>query len=402
MKIQSRGWALRQTIKAVVPTRLLSQARKIDDAARQTWGSLQWLYDTLWLELRFRGQKPRIHFPIGMTRCHNIWQSYATHPPVQYSPYRRAELCHWINRISEYSTKPCIVECEHILAMAGNITDWQWGLQRQDLINRQIQQKQCRFVFTYSAGLLEHSKRYLHRDVWHKVGYIYPVSPPQPEYPKTMGGPFTILVIASRFSDKGLPEAIEAYRILRDRHGSDVQMLLVSQAVPSSYRLPEGIVHYNIPRMNDELKSSVFRSAHVLFIPCYSDSAVPILEACAFGVATLTTRIHHGDEFVREGVTGHLIIPPIYSYSEHYGTRWKTWEGFLADLDTMRERGEFKPVVEQSVDRLEAMLSSHADLEAMGRAARALYADRFSPAVRNRKLLRLYDAALKGETGFPV
>ena len=105
---------------------------------------------------------------------------------------------------------------------------------------------------------------------------------------------------------------------------------------------------------------------------------------------------------MREGVTGHLIKPPIYSYSEHYGTRCKTWEGFLADLDAMRERGEFKPVVEQSVDRLEAMLSGQAELEAMGRVARALHADRFSPTVRNRKLLRLYDAALKGETGFPV
>jgi glycosyltransferase involved in cell wall biosynthesis len=172
-----------------------------------------------------------------------------------------------------------------------------------------MQQKQCEFVFTYSAGLLEHSKRYLHPDVLHKVGYIYPVSPPQPEYPKMMGGPFTILVIASRFSDKGLPEAIEAYRILRDRHGSDVQMLLVSHAVPSGYRLPEGIIHCDTPRMSDELKSSVFRSAHVLFIPCYSDSAVPILEACAFGVATLTTRIHHGEN--REGVTG-IDQPPLF------------------------------------------------------------------------------------------
>ena len=37
----------------------------------------------------------------------------------------------------------------------------------------------------------------------------------------------------------------------------------------------------------------------------------------------------------------------------------------------------------------------------MGQAARALHAVRFSPEARNRRLLRLYEAALKTETQFP-
>jgi hypothetical protein len=50
--------------------------------------------------------------------------------------------------------------------------------------------------------------------------------------------------------------------------------------------------------------------------------------------------------------------------------------------------------VEQTVDRLEAMISGRADLTAMGRAAHALHAAKFAPEVRNARLLHIYQAAL--------
>jgi glycosyltransferase involved in cell wall biosynthesis len=293
------------------------------------------------------------------------------------------------------------VECEHILALARDITDWQHGLRNIDLINRLVAHEKCRFVFTYSAGLVEHSRRYLRPDLWCKLGHIYLCSSTQPASPPPLSNSFTILMIASRYSDKGLPEALQAFRVMRERHGNNVQMLLVTQALPPGVVLPEGIRHYDTPRMSDSLKTQVFQAAHVLYIPCYSDTAVPLCEANAFGVPVLTTRIHHGDEYVQDGVTGYLITPPVYSYSEHYGTRWKRWEDFLADLDGMRERGELQTVVDQSIDRLEAMFNDRARLVEMGNAARTLHADRFSPDARNRRVLRLYEAALQGEDRFP-
>ena len=294
-----------------------------------------------------------------------------------------------------------MVECEHILALARDITNWQRGLQNVDLINRLVAHEKCRFVFTYSAGLVEHSRRYLHPDLWHKLGHVYLCSPTQPVSTPPPSNPFTILMIASRYSDKGLPEALQAFRVMRQRHGNDVCMLLVTQALPPGAQLPEGIIHHDTPRMSDDLKAQVFQAAHVLYVPCYSDTAVPLCEAGACGVPVLTTRIHHGDEYVQDGVTGYLITPPVYSYSEHYGTRWKLWEDFLADLDRMRDRGDFQTVVDQSVDRLDAMYNDREYLSEMGNAARALHAARFSPEARNRKLLRLYDAALNAEEQFP-
>jgi len=44
-----------------------------------------------------------------------------------------------------------------------------------------------------------------------------------------------------------------------------------------------------------------------------------------FGVrrSCITTRIHHGEDFVREGDDGYMVDPPFFAYSDGLGTRWK-------------------------------------------------------------------------------
>lgn len=351
---------------------------------------------------RWRGEKPRIY--LHNAPPHPIFRTYLTHPTLRYAPYPVAELCHWVDELPQlrFLRKPHVFEVEHlvVLAKADNrrfMEDWYRIFDDNDFLNRLIAREQCRRVFTFSAGLVEHSKGFLHADLWHKLDYVYPAYPSQSEYRRPVGEPFTILVIASRFSDKGVPEALRAYGILRERHGAAVRMILVSQVVPPDYPLPEGVIHHDTPRMSEGLKAHLYRSSDVLFIPCYSETAACFTEASAFGVPVITTRIHHGDEFVRDGVTGYLLAAPVFIYSADFGRRWRTAEDFLNDLAAMRERGELDMVVEQAVERLEAMISGGVDLEAMRRAARRFHAERFSPEVRNQRLRQLYAAALECE-----
>ncbi len=385
---------LRSFAKRTAPDWLVPALQRSFLTTQQAFGYMQYAADVASLEWNYKGQTPQVYFPISMGRMHPGWRTYLTYPPVSYVPHHRAKLCHWINSVPDGPGIPCIAECEHILALAGNITDWQWGLQRTELINRLVGQEQCRFVFTYSAGLVRHSRRYLHPDLWHKLGVVYQVFPTQAELPKPPGRPFTILCIASRFSDKGVPEVLETFRILRSRHGADVQLVLVCQAMPRGWSLPEGVIHHDIPRMNDAFKEAVYRQADVLFIPAYSDTAGCFYEATAFGVPTVTTRIHHDDEFVRDGVTGFLIDTPVYSYSTEYGVRWRTWEEFLVDLDRIREQGGLQIIVDQSVTILERMIRGDVDLSAMGKAARQFHAKHFAPEVRNARLREIYAAAI--------
>ena len=369
--------------------------------------NLGWRWKDLQPMLRaaatWRGERPRVY--VHNVHPHPIFKTYVTHPPLRYAPYPFAELCHWVNLLPNHHLlhKPHIFEIEHFLLFLSDrhhfMRDWYRVYSENEVINQVVARDQCRRVFTFSSGLAEHCKQFLHPDLWPKLDYVYPAYPFQPEYERPAGAPFTILVIASRFSDKGVPEALQAYQILRARHGSRVRLLLVSQDVPTGYHLPDGVIHYgqfasHLPFMSAALKQELYQAADVLLLPCYSETAACFTEACAYGVPIITTRIHHGDEFVRDGSTGFLLDAPVFIYSPDYARRWRTAEEFLDELAAMRERGELDVVVEQAVERLEAMISGQVDVATMRQAARRLHAERFSPPVRNQKLLHLYAAAL--------
>jgi glycosyltransferase involved in cell wall biosynthesis len=242
--------------------------------------------------------------------------------------------------------------------------------------------------------MTEHFKDFVSPTLWPKLRYLYTATPSQPTIDRTKRGDFTILTIGNRFSDKGIPEALNVYHILRQRHGRRVKMLLACNRVPQGYRLPEGVTLYDRRRMSAEVQASFYRSADVALLPIYWDAGASLVEPSAFGLPTVTTRIHHGEAYVQHGITGYLVEAPMYVCSPGYGTRWRDWPGFLRDLDAKREGGAMASLVEDATDLLEEMVSGMVDHAAMGRTARKLHAERFSPEVRNRELRTLYENAL--------
>ena len=260
---------------------------------------------------------------------------------------------------------------------------------------------ECKAVVTYSRGSAEHFRQFLDPKVWDKLDHVFPAYPSQPEAGRSRDGAFTVLTIGNRFSDKGIPEALTAFELLRERHGTGVQMVVVSSSVPRGYRLPEGVVVYDTPRMSPEHRSAIYRSADALVELSYLDSVTCLVEACAFGLPVVTTRIHHGEDFVRDGENGYLIDPPLFAYTEEYGRRWRSWAGFMRELDVMREGGMLAGVAEDVADRLELMLSAGADLDELRAGARRMHVERFSPEVRNVKLNAVYARALgrRGSAG---
>jgi glycosyltransferase involved in cell wall biosynthesis len=142
--------------------------------------------------------------------------------------------------------------------------------------------------------------------------------------------------------------------------------------------------------MTPALKAELYRASDVLLLPNYGETVACFPEAYAFGVPVITTRIHHGGEFVRDGETGFLIDTPIYAFSEKLGREWPRAEDFLAELDQMRSRGALQPVVDQIVDRVETLIRDTSRTEPMRAAARQFYYDHFTPALRNERLRQLY------------
>ncbi len=293
-------------------------------------GSVAWRLKHLKPVIRaaatWRGERPRVY--VHHEHAHPVFRTYVTHPPLRYAPYRRRAL-----PLGQSAATPSLPpQASHPRDRASSflVTEWQHFLRdwhriysEREEIERLLRRPECRRVMTFSGGLVEHLKTFVSPDLWPKLEYAYPAYPFQPEHEREAEAPFTVLTIASRFSDKGVPEALKAYGILRERHGEGVRMVLVSNVVPADYLLPEGVILYDTPEMTEALRHQVYRSADALLLPCYSETAMCFIEACAFGVPSVTTRIHHGDEFVRDGVTGFLLDAPLFIYSPDYGKRWK-------------------------------------------------------------------------------
>lgn len=347
----------------------------------------------------WRGQEPRIY--LHNNHPHPVFETYDTHPAMTYAPYAMSGLCHWVDGLPPRRSprKDHIYEIEHLMVLnkpdnKNFMLDWYRVHEDLDFIRGLIAADNCPRIFTFSQGLVEHFKTFLPADLWPKMDYAYPAFPAQPEYEKTADRPFTILTIASRFIDKGVPEALNILRILHEKHGDAVKMVLVCSTVPEGYEIPAGVEHINVRWLSPELKRDLYQNSDVLLLPCYSETAACFTEAYAFGIPVVTTRIHHGDEYVREGETGYLLEAPLWMYTEGFGKQWKTGWEFLDDVERRRERGDMKTLIEQAVHYLETMLANRAQLPAMQSAARRFHAERFSPEARNGRLLNIYAEAL--------
>lgn len=364
--------------------------------------------------LKWGGRASRPRVALRNYFNHPAWWMYRTHPPLRFAPSPMAELDHWVDMIPEHNprngivdasrrsqrraARPHVLEVEHWSVLTGGKGDqyyWELAAARRRRASARVRRSECRAVVTLSPGLVEHFRQFLSPDVWPKIDYVFPAFPAQRQVERPAEQPFTLVIIGNRWFDKGIPEALEAFQVLRGRYGRRVRMVVVSGHVPRGWRLPEGATLWHSFRMSSELKARLYRTADVVLIPAFTETLFNYVEAAAFGVPTVVTRLHHGDAFVREGESGYSIESPVWAYNEDYGTRWRTREHFRAEVQRMREAGQLAPVVEGIVDRVALMVSGEVDLKLLRDGARRLHAERFSPEVRNAKLRAIYARALE-------
>ena len=379
---------------------LLTLAHKFEGATRSRATDVAYNGRLL---ARWHGQNPRVYLHPDPRGLHPVWRTYATNPAQRYAPYPLAQLNHWIDMLprERHRARAAVYDVEHLFIFARDDNphpNRDWFRLREDIgwVEEQLHKPSCRRVFTFSRGLMEHCQGFVSPDLHPKFSFVYPAFPTQKAQDKSARDAFTILVIASRWSDKGVPEALDTFAILRARHGERVRLDLVTQDVPTDFKIPDGVTLHRIPALSLAQKAQLYSEADVLFLPCLSETAACFPEAYAFGVPVVTTRIHHGDEFVREGETGFLLQAPLQMFGEEFGRKWRTADDFLKGVVDARANGELRPLVEQSVEVLDAMMSEKMDLCAMQKAARAFHLECFSPRARNAKLRAIYREALRG------
>jgi len=327
---------------------------------------------------------------------HPFWKSYYTFPPVPYTLQSLARLCHFINFVPKNNTKPFIIDYEHVLMMSGKSRDYVYMVNSAQEIKNQLKNEKCRAIFVPSEGAIRETTRYIKTsEIMNKIHIIRPAYPPQPENRHNHSGPFTILTIGNKFWGKGIPIAIEAFRILRERYGSDIKMNLVSGDIPSDYPLPEGVNLLNVPMLDDRIRSKLYKNAHIFLLPCLQDSFAVYQEAMAYGVPMIITRIYDKDELVLDGQTGYLLDTPISLYDGAFGIEWKSWDEFQEIVKRKFNRGDFSGMIDEIVAKTEILMNDISLIRDMGQAAQRLQREKFSPNVRNRQVRQIYNQIIE-------
>ena len=323
---------------------------------------------------------------------HPLWKSYQTFPPVPYTLRRFAKLCHFLNYVPRDNAKPFIADYEHVLMMSGNSRDYVHMVNSSIKIESQLKDEKCRAIIVPSRGAIRETTRYIDSsEIMDKMHIVRPVYPPQRENLHNHSGPFTILTIGNKFWGKGIPIAIEAFRILRERHGNEVKMQLVCGDIPPGYPLPEGLNLINTPMLTDKLRVQLYSEAHVFIFPCLHDSYAVFQESMAFGVPIIATRIYDKDEIVFDGRTGYLLDTPISMYDGSFGVDWKTWGHFQEIVKTMYDQGKFTEIIDEIVMKAELFFNDIALVRKMGLAAQKIQRENFAPDSRNMQVRQIYD-----------
>jgi len=327
---------------------------------------------------------------------HPFWKSYQTFPPAPYTLRKLARLCHFLNFVPKDNTKPFIIDYEHVLMMSGKSRDYVYMINSVNKIQRQLESKECQAIFVPSQGAIRETSRYVDiSNIRNKIHIVRPIYPIQPENQHNHKGPFTILTIGNKFWGKGIPIAIEAFRILRKKYETDIRMQLVSSDVPLNYPLPKGVNLLNVPMMTDRLRSKLFRNGHVMILPNLQDSFVVYLEAMAFGVPIIATRIYDKDELILDGQTGYLIDTPISMYDGAFGIEWKTWDHFQEIVRAKFKQGDFSEMVDEIVTKTELLINDINLIRNMGAAAQKLQREKFSPETRNKQVRKIYNQIIE-------
>lgn len=172
---------------------------------------------------------------------------------------------------------------------------------------------------------------------------------------------FNILFVGIWFERKGGPLLLEAYKILKTKY-PQIGLYLVGQ-VPKKITLPKGVwqVDY-LPR--EKLASEIFPKTDVLVLvpPVAEGYGLVVLEAASLRVPAIVSSVYALPEIVEDGVTGFVIKPN--------------------DLNEL-------------VEKLEILINNRNLLQKMGQAAKKRFEEKFWIKKTNKKLLRVYQEAVK-------
>jgi starch synthase len=130
---------------------------------------------------------------------------------------------------------------------------------------------------------------------------VAPARGPAPALPREKA----ILFVGRKFVPKGGPALLDAFARLRRLH-PDARLWIVSDSAPRS--LPEGAVFHG--HLRADALATLYARATVFALPTLREAfGLSLVEAMAFGLPVVASRLEAIPEIVSDGETGFLVPP---------------------------------------------------------------------------------------------
>lgn len=197
------------------------------------------------------------------------------------------------------------------------------------------------------------------------------------------------------FYSKGGHEVLEAYRILREKLGEQVELVFRcwipdefrerSQSMPGLH-----VVSETLPR---DAFDRLFWESDIFFFPSHNTPGMAYLEAMRFGLPIVGRNLWANNELVKDGKHGFLVEPSekIPYYLPGYVPNWSMDDGpFLPYMKMVDDR-----VIADFVDRLTRLVESKSLRDRMGVACKKEVEEGYaSIGRRNHALKRIYEESM--------
>jgi len=301
-----------------------------------------------------------------------------------------------------FRPEPWVVEVEYASLLLGPHPK---HLRRfQGALERMLASPYCKKILCWSeagrrtvlSGL--NSERFQH-----KVEVFPHAVPPKRLAKEYEAGKVKLLFVGSgkimgHFVEKGGREVLETFALLRQRY-DNLELVIRSDMPPEDkarassmegVRIMDSVIPW-------EVLEQEFQSADIFILPSHSTPPFTILDAMSYELPLVSTKAWANGELVEDGKTGLLVepskkVPYYYGNTCHpnYGTAQFNEAIRVPDLE----------VVDGLAKRVSLLLENPELRRRLGRAGRyEVEAGKFSLAIQNQKLKRIFDDATAGDGG---